>query len=285
MIDTYTHQYIETNGITLHVVTAGDPSDEPVLLMHGFPECWYCWHHQIDYLSQNGYYVIAPDQRGYNLSDKPQGVKNYHIDLLAKDMTGLIGAMGYEKMYVAAHDWGGVVAWWIATNYPHYLKKLMILNAPHPHSLTDFREFNLGQVFKSWYIFFFQIPHIPEWFTRRNNFFRESMVGSRSDSITEADYQIFEKAWSQPDALTSTINWYRASFRYLQGGKLPPDGSLDVQTRIVWGEDDKFLGKALAERAKRLCQDAELHFVPNATHWITHDEPAIVNQHMSEFFI
>lgn len=277
-------QQIETNGIHLHVVTAGNPSDTPIMLLHGFPECWYCWHHQIDSLSRNGYYVIAPDQRGYNLSDKPEGVKNYHIDLLAKDITGLIEMMGYENIYLAAHDWGGVVAWWIATHYPQYLKKLMILNAPHPHSLTDLREFSLSQIRKSWYIFYFQIPRLPEWLIRRNNSFRNSMVGSSPDSITEEDYEVFEEAWSQPNALTSTINWYRAAMRYLFPSKLPPDGSIDVPVRIVWGEDDDYLGKPLAERANRLCKNGDLVYVPNATHWITHDTPDIVNQHMSEFF-
>ncbi len=278
------HQYIETNGITLHVVTAGNPSDEPVMLLHGFPECWYCWHHQIDYLAQNGYYVIVPDQRGYNLSDKPIGVKNYHIDLLAKDITGLIEAMGFDSMYVAGHDWGGVVAWWIATHYPQYYKKLMILNAPHPNNLTDLREFSLSQIMKSWYIFFFQIPRLPEWSIRRNNSFREFMVGNRPDAITEADYKIFEEAWSQDGIYTSTINWYRAALRYLFPGKLPPDESITMPVRIIWGEQDAFLGKPLAERATRLCKTADIYYVPEASHWITHDTPDIVNQHLSEFF-
>ena len=283
MSDNYTYKTIETNGISLHVVTAGDPSHEPIVLLHGFPEFWYGWHKQIDYLAQQGYYVIVPDQRGYNLSDKPKGVKNYHIDLLAKDITGLIEVMGYTQVYVIAHDWGGVVAWWVATHYPQYLKKLMILNAPHPNNLSDTREFDLSQLLKSWYIIFFQLPLLPEWISKHTNTFRDAMVGSHDQSFTEEDFQYYEKAWSQPDVITSTINWYRAAVRYLMGQPLPPDESIDVEIRMVWGEEDKFLGKPLAQRALRLCSNGELYFIPGATHWIAHDEPEVVNQHIIEF--
>jgi len=278
-----THQYIETNGIKLHVVTAGNPSDEPVMLLHGFPEFWYCWHHQIDYLAQNGYYVIAPDQRGFNRSDKPIGVDNYHIDLVAQDITGLMEAMGYQQMYLAGHDWGGAVAWWIATHYPQYLKKLAILNAPHVNNLTDLREFHLSQIIKSLYIFFFQFPDIPEWVLTNTDSLRESLVGNRDDTFTEEDYAMYQQAWSQPNAITSTLNWYRAAFR-LFGQSLPEDGSINVPIRIVWGEDDNYLGKPIAERGKRLGSNVELYYIPGATHWITHDEPEMVNHHLSGFF-
>lgn len=285
MLDSYIYQNIETNGIKLHVVAAGHPANKPIILLHGFPEFYYGWHKQIDYLVDNGFYVIVPDQRGYNLSDKPKGVKNYHIDLLAKDIIGLMQVFGYQQINIAAHDWGGVVAWWIATHYPETIEKLMVLNAPHPNNLNDLREFSPSQLLKSWYILYFQLPSIPEWgIGRSNNSFREFMVGNRPKSFTEEDFEIYEKAWSQPHAITSTINWYRAAFRYLFPSRLPKDESIHMPVRIVWGAQDKFLGKPLAERAMRLCSNAELFFIPSASHWIAHDEPDIVNQNIVEFF-
>jgi len=282
-----THQHIETNGIKLHVVTAGDPSAEPIFLLHGFPETWQCWDHQIPFLVENGYYVIAPDQRGYNLSDKPEGVQNYRIDILAQDIIGLIEAMGYEKVYLGAHDWGAAVAWQIATHHPQYLKKCAILNVPHPSIVTaDFRRFNLKQIARSWYMFFFQIPLFPEWFARQNDWWDAALLrkSSHPDTFTEEEIAHYKDAWSQPNAMRSMINWYRAAFRYSIFSGTPSKGSITVPILMLWGEQDIALGKHLAKRSIQLCNDGELIFFPDATHWITHDEPATVSQHFTEFF-
>jgi epoxide hydrolase 4 len=151
-------QFVRVGDINLHIVTAGDKDGEPVMLLHGFPEFWYGWRYQIPYLAEKGYCVIVPDQRGYNLSNKPDGISNYTIDILADDIRQLINTLGYDKVNLVGHDWGAAVAWWVATLYPEVIKKLVILNVPYPSVITDYLRGNIKQVFKSWYIGFFRYP-------------------------------------------------------------------------------------------------------------------------------
>ena len=151
------HSYIETNGIRLHVVQAGPQSGTPVVLLHGFPENWRCWRRQIPALVEAGCRVIVPDQRGYNLSDKPEGVKAFSMDELFKDVIGLIDVLGYEKVNLVGHDWGAAVAWVVANQHPERLHRLGILNVPHPEVMKRFLKRDLEQLRRSWYIFFFQL--------------------------------------------------------------------------------------------------------------------------------
>jgi pimeloyl-ACP methyl ester carboxylesterase len=163
------HSYIETNGIKLHVVQAGPKSGVPVVLLHGFLEFWYGWRHQIPALVEAGCRVIIPDQRGYNLSDKPKGVKNYEVFTLAEDIIGLINALGYEKVNLVAHDWGAMVAWTLANKYPERLHRLSIMNVPHPAVMQKFLRRDLEQIRRSWYVFFFQLPWLPEAGMKQDN--------------------------------------------------------------------------------------------------------------------
>ena len=152
------YEYIETNGIRLHVAQAGSDDKPLVILLHGFPEFSYGWRKQIPYLVEAGYRVWAPDQRGYNLSDKPEGLAAYSIDELAADVIGLIDAAGEKKVFLVGHDWGAAVAWWVAAKYPERLKKLITLNVPHHSVMRKTLRSNFSQLRKSWYIGFFQIP-------------------------------------------------------------------------------------------------------------------------------
>ena len=207
---------IATNGINLHVAEAG-PEDGPlVILLHGFPEFWYGWRHQIGPLASLGYRVIAPDQRGYNTSDKPPGVGSYALDKLSDDVVGLIDALGRDRARVIGHDWGGVVAWASILRHPSRFDRAVILNAPHPDAFFRELKGNLGQWLKSWYTFFFQIPWLPEAALRRHDFamlvdgLRRS---SRDGTFSPEDIERYRQAWSEPAALNSMIHWYRAAFR------------------------------------------------------------------------
>ena len=161
--------YIHANGIKLHYIEQG--KGELVVLLHGFPEFWYGWRNQIPVLAKQ-YRVVAPDMRGYNLSDKPENVSDYKIETLAKDIAELIKALGEERAIVVGHDWGAAVAWAVAALHPEVVKKLAILNVPHPNEMKRaFEGFNLAQWMKSWYIFFFQLPFIPELFVGTERFF------------------------------------------------------------------------------------------------------------------
>jgi len=155
-------QFVKTNGIRLNVLQE-DPKDGPlVILLHGFPEFSYSWRKQIGSLTEAGFRVWAPDQRGYNTSDKPDGLDAYSLDELAADVIGLIDAAGVEKALIVGHDWGASVAWWTAGKYPERIHKMVVMNVPHGGVMQKHLKKSLTQLRKSWYMFFFQIPWLPE---------------------------------------------------------------------------------------------------------------------------
>jgi epoxide hydrolase 4 len=289
--DTLSFQRIVTNGINLHVASTGSPQAPLVILLHGFPEFWWGWRKQIPALEEAGYALLIPDQRGYNLSDKPNPVAAYNIEILAQDILGLMDAFGRKKVFLVGHDWGATVAWTIALRHPERLHGLAILNVPHPHVMQQFLTSDLTQMRKSWYIFFFQLPKIPELMLQMNhyaNLRRALQVSSGISSFDQADLRVYTEAWSQPGALTGMINWYRAIFRrslrslFTPGmGELP---QVKVPTIILWGEQDIALRLEMAEASIKLCERGQLFLFPKASHWIQHDESDQVNAHLVRFF-
>ena len=283
----YEITYIEANGIKLHVVMAGPKDGQPVFLLHGFPEFWYGWRKQIPSLAEAGYRVIVPDQRGYNLSDKPKGVKSYRVDTLVKDVLGLIDALGYEKVNLIGHDWGAVVAWAFAIWHPERLHKLGILNVPHPAVMFNFlRRGDPEQLRRSWYIFAFQLPWLPETMLRSKNWRGGARVLRGSGKIhtfTNEDIAEYKKAWSQPGAMTAMINWYRALLRYRP--RMPKDPRVTVPTLMLWGMQDVALSHRMARPSMDYCDDGKLVFFEDATHWVQHDETEAVNQLLIEFLL
>jgi pimeloyl-ACP methyl ester carboxylesterase len=280
----YDHHLISTNGINLHVVQSGPKDGRLVILLHGFPEFWYGWRHQIPYLAEKGYRVWAPDQRGYNISDKPEGIRNYNLDLLAADVNGLIDASGREKVYLVGHDWGAVVAWWTTLKYPQHVQKLVILNAPHPAVSARTMRDDPEQRRRSRYFLFFQLPWLPEMLLRANNWrvTVESLIKtSAPDTFVEEDIEYYREAWSQPGAFTSMLNWYRAVFQARP--KSLPSPHIRVPIRILWGARDPFIIREAAEMSLKFLDNGELFYFENATHWIQHEEAEDVNRHLSEF--
>ena len=152
---------LHINGISLHVVLAGSPSGKPLIFLHGFPEFWFAWRRQIDHFVSSGYRVIIPDQRGYNLSDKPAGIANYSIDLLARDVVGVLDNVADSKAFVVGHDWGAAVSWYLAARYWDRIHRTAMLSVPHPRVLIKNLIMNPAQLRKSWYMFFFQLPGYP----------------------------------------------------------------------------------------------------------------------------
>lgn len=274
-----------TNGVNLHVVMAG-PQDGPlVILLHGFPEFWYGWRKQIPALAKAGYHVWAPDQRGYNRSDKPAGVDAYHIDTLARDIVGLIEASGREQVYLVGHDWGAAVAWWVAGNYPQHIKKLAILNVPHPAVMRRTVLEDEEQRKKSWYIFFFQLPWLPERSLSANdytNLVRALKGSSRRGTFNAEDIAAYKQAWSQPGAVTSMLNWYRAAVRHQD--KAQELERIRPPTLMIWGANDIALSRTMAQPSIDLCDEGRLVFLEEASHWVQHEEPEMVNRLLLEFF-
>ncbi len=279
------HHLVQTNGVTLHVVQAGPKDGALVILLHGFPEFWYGWRKQIDALAKQGFRVWAPDQRGYNLSEKPNGIASYALDVLARDIVGLIDASGHDKAYVAGHDWGAMVAWGLALAHGDRLHKVAILNVPHPLVFSETVRSDPAQMLKSWYVGYFQIPVLPELGMRLGGSMmaaRALLSTSRPGTFTDADIAQYVKAWSHPGAWTGMINWYRA---IVQTPPAPAgDMRVHVPTLVIWGAKDAFLTVSMAQKSVERCDDGRLVLFDQATHWVQHEEAYQVSALLGEWF-
>jgi epoxide hydrolase 4 len=274
---------IPTNGIHLHVAEAG-PSDGPlVFLLHGFPEFWYSWRNQIAPLAARGFRVVAPDQRGYNLSDKPKGITSYDLDQLGDDVLGLADYFGHKKFAVVGHDWGASVGWWLAGQQHARVQPLAVLNAPHPAIWIEAMRNNPDQKRKSTYVRLFQIPWLPEALIGLDRSkalskgFRDSV---RAGAFTDADLKEYRTAWSQRGALTAMINYYRA----LLSKPLAPamEYRISCPTLIIWGKRDAYGVPELAESSRSLCNKGRIVWLDQSTHWVQHDEPKRVTELLTE---
>lgn len=283
-------QFIETNNITLHCKVAGNPQNPLLILLHGFPEFWYAWHKQIPALAEK-YYVVAPDMRGYNLSSKPEGVKNYTTQMLVNDILGIIKWANKPDAYLVGHDWGGIVAWQVASFHPEKIKKLAVLNIPHPAELINqiLKKGNWRQFLKSWYILFFQLPTLPEKYVGKNIplFFKKALKGwsINKQAFTDEDIQTYIAAFPNQQSFTAPINYYRAALRYPAkhvNGRLP----LKIQCPVLmlWGENDRALGKELTYNTYKYCaSELQTLYVPNCSHWIQHEKPEWVSEQLLQF--
>jgi pimeloyl-ACP methyl ester carboxylesterase len=276
--------FFQNGGVRLHAVAAG-PKDAPVVvLLHGFPEFWYGWHRQIEPLAAAGFRVIVPDQRGYNQSSKPRGVRDYALSELTLDVMAIADQLGQRKIFLAGHDWGAAVAWNTALSYPERIARLAILNVPHPSVMRRYLTSDLGQLRRSWYMFFFQLPLLPEALFSANSFRMGISTlerSSRAGTFSMEDLARYRAAWSQAGAVRAMIHWYRAAFRFRPHFA---DRTVRVPTRILWGERDRFLLSKMAEASLRYCADAEVISFPDASHWLQHEEPARVSELLIEFF-
>ena len=288
MTEAWTHREGRVNGIRLHWVEQGE--GPLVVLLHGFPEFWYAWRHQIPALAGAGFRAVAPDLRGYNLSEKPRGVKAYRIEALLGDLEGLIALLGAEqgdtRAHVVGHDWGGAFAWYAPLFLPERLLSLALLNAPHPLAFRRELRSSPAQRKKSSYVFFFQLPWLPERRIRAGNYALLAKMLRRDPvtrgAFTDEDIRLYTEALARPGALTAAVNWYRAALRYPPrvGSRNWPDG---LKTLVVWGERDCYLGPGLLEGLDRWVPDLTIERIPDASHWVQADAPARVNDLLVAF--
>jgi epoxide hydrolase 4 len=285
-IDTnkYERQLVKINDVILHIVKAGPEDGELIVLLHGFPEFWYGWHNQIDALAEAGYRVLIPDQRGYNGSDKPKEVYQYTIEKLVGDVNGLIRWAGRDSAYVIGHDWGAMVAWWLAILNPRRVKKLGILNVPHPQVFGSTVGKDPEQTLRSWYAGFFQLPFLPEAFLSAANYEGAAQVlkgSSKPDTFSKEDIERYREAWAKPGAIRSMLNWYRA---YVQIPPAKPDNMrLKMPVLMIWGMKDLALSSKMAAPSIALCDNGRLVTIPDATHWVQHDAADQVNGLLLDF--
>jgi pimeloyl-ACP methyl ester carboxylesterase len=271
-------------GVRLHAVVSGPADGEPVVLLHGFPEFWYGWRKQIGPLAAAGFRVIAPDQRGYNASDKPPRVEDYAIDKLAADVVAVLDHLGLPRAAVVGHDWGGGIGWWLALTRPDRLSRLVVLNCPHPEAMARAVTGDLGQLMRSWYIFAMQLPRLPEWGFRRNGYrsLADTMrQTSAPGTFTDAELDVYRQAWAQPGALTGMVNWYRAAVRH--SPPIPQHPRVTVPTLLIWGGRDRFAKPKLARASIDFCDAGRLEYWPWASHWVQHEEAARVNRLLTDF--
>jgi epoxide hydrolase 4 len=287
------HGYAQVNGIQLHYAEAGSGEDL-VILLHGFPEFWYSWRHQLTALGKT-YHVVAPDMRGYNLSDKSPRVVDYRIEVLVEDVLGLINHFGADKAAIVGHDWGAGVAWAVAQKYPERVSKLAALQVPPAAAWRA--NLTLRQLLRSWYMFFFQLPRIPEWAISRKNLggldrtFKETVA--RKGSFSDADIEIYKEALRQPGALTGAINYYRANVRRLisRGSTLERDngesrrnGRIRVPTLFIFGEQDFAILPATVRGVEKFV-DAPYREVriADSGHWVQNEAADEVTAALLEF--
>lgn len=275
------HSYINTNGVKLHYVTQGKGS--LMLMLHGFPEFWYSWRHQIPEFAKY-FQVVAVDLRGYNHSDKPKKRSAYVMDELVKDIEGIIKGLGYEKCILVGHDWGGAIAWNFAYTHPQMLEKLIVLNIPHPGKLTQGLS-TFRQLLRSWYILFFQLPFLPELCLQAGDYrmIEKNFKAAAIDKslFTEEDIRAFKDAVIKPGALTAMLSYYRNIFNQKMLRK--NWGIINIPTLIIWGENDTFFDKELTYETQNYVTSLQIKYVPNCNHWVQQEKPELVNHYIREF--
>lgn len=277
------HEYINSNGIRLHYVTQG--TGPLMLMLHGFPEFWYSWRHQIPEFAKD-YQAVALDLRGYNDSDKPRQQSAYTIDQLVEDVAGVIRGLGHDKCILVGHDWGGAIAWNFAYTYPEIVERLIVLNIPHPAKFAEGIR-TPQQLLRSWYMLFFQLPWLPESLIQFSDYqlienaFKRMAVDKTA--FTQADIEAYKDAAAKRGALTAMLNYYRNIF---QQRMLTQNWSvLQVPTLMIWGENDSALGKELTYGTEAYVKHLRIKYIPNCSHWIQQEQPQLVNQYIREFLV
>lgn len=287
------HRYATVNGVRLHYVTAG--KGRTILFLHGFPEFWYAWKNQLEEFG-SAYRAVAPDLRGYNLSAKPAAVEDYRLSLLVEDIKALADHLKAKPFILVGHDWGGVVAWAFALRYPHDLQKLIIINAPHPTIFQRELRENPAQQKASQYMLLFRRPDAEQVLSANQYATLVQAVlaqGLQRGYFTDEDRKAYLAAWSQPGALTGGLNYYRAA----RIGPSSPDdatgqtgmvqefpgGVITVPTLVIWGERDTALLPGNLEGLDRYVSSLTIHRIPDASHWIVHEKPDLVNSLIRTF--
>ena len=285
----FEHGYAEVNGLRLHYAAAGKG---PLLLfLHGFPEFWYAWRHQLADL-RDRFRAVAIDTRGVNLSSRPAEVAAYHLDHLAADPAALIGHFGFEKAMVIGHDWGGITAWWLAIKHPELLDRLVIVNAAHPGVFERLLRDEPRQQAASAYMQAFRSDRGEELLSRDDfGAFRQNILapGRAAGHLSDADVDAYLAAWRQPGGLAGGLNYYRANRRHgpAEDGApapMPPaETRVEVPTLVIWGERDPYFVPENLDLMPDYVADLRIERFPDNDHWIVHQMPAEVSRLIGAF--
>jgi pimeloyl-ACP methyl ester carboxylesterase len=281
--NTIQHHYAQVNGIRMHYVRAG-AGERLVVLLHGFPQCWYTWRYQIPALAEH-YTVIAPDLRGYNETEKPRW--GYEMDGLVQDIAELVRVAGYERGTVVGHDWGGVIAWSLAIARPELVERLVTLNTPHPGRFGPGARMSPRQLLRSAYIVLFQIPAVPELVIRLGDydmvegFIRKDMVDRRR--MSDDDMRFYRQALARPGALHAALTYYRRALLHT-GGIFHGTGlHVRAPTMMIWGEPDRYFGSELIKGTGRFVPNLRVEMIPRCSHWVQEEAAPRVTELLLDF--
>jgi pimeloyl-ACP methyl ester carboxylesterase len=276
-------QHVELDHVTLHYAEAGPTDGAPVLLLHGYPDLWFTWEEQLQRLARRGYRVLAPDQRGYGRSSKPPHVKAYRLQTLGDDMASLLRRLNATPAHVVGHDWGGVVAYRLAAAYPELVRSLTIVNAPHPEAYRKVLFSSLEQLWRSWYIFMFQIPGLAEWINEVDDSALLLRLLASTAPRSQAELERYRIELRNPSAARTPLYWYRAAVRYdLFQTKRAPVPLIETPTQILWGKRDPALTFRICEESARFYRQVEVHTF-DASHWPFLELPDAFDARLSAF--
>lgn len=272
---------INCNHISINVVTAGPVDGKMILLLHGFPESAESWMAQIKYFADLGHFVVAPDQRGYNETSAPNSIKDYLLDTLAQDMLVLVKHFKKEKVFIVAHDWGALVGWYLITFFPENFEKAVIVSAPHWNIFKKYLLTHPLQIIKSWYIFFIQLPVLPELVFSLNSY--SVLLSMLKKSNFPDDMALpLKQSLIKHKKLRFMFNWYRA-MRYLKTKNMKT--KIPVPTLIIWGEKDSYCLSEMAWLCRNYCDDSKVVILKDVGHWPHHQRPDEFNSLVEAYFI
>ena len=260
------HKFASVNGITLHYVEEG--SGPLVVLLHGFPEFWFAWRHQIPALANAGFRVVAPDLRGYNESSKPEAIDDYRFTTIISDIAALIEQLG-APCILAGHDWGGLLSWYLAMSRPQLVRKLVVLNIPHPAPFLRELRRSTSQKLRMAYQLFFKPPVLPELLMR----VLLPLIRRHPE---------YRRAWSKPGARRGMANYYRAIHRH-RGELQPLMAPISVPTLLIWGEKEPVFTRATTEDFDKWVPNLTIARIAGAGHFVMTDEPELVNEALVRF--
>lgn len=278
-----TDGWVNGDGVRLHYVARG--SGPLVVLLHGFPELWYGWRHQLPALAAAGFRAVALDLRGYNLSGRPTRVEDYALHRVAADVEAAIAELGGPAHAVVGHDWGGMAAWRLSVQQPDAFGRLAILNAPHPNRFRELLR-RPAQLARSWYVGAVQLPWVPEWLLRRGD--HAALVAAlraehaRPGALTRADEAVYRAALRMPGAVHAALSYYRAAARRPRHALAAPR-TTPHPTLVLWGMRDGALVRANVDGLERWVPDVRVERVEEARHFVQWDAPARVNAALVAF--
>ena len=275
------HRFADLGGIRLHYVEAG--AGPLVICLHGFPDFWYSWRHQIPALVAAGFRVVAPDLPGYNRSDKPRRIDSYRDDVIADDIADLVDALGEDRAHVVGHDWGGAIAWIFAMRHHAMLDRVVVMNCPHPVTFAKAMS-DPGQLVRSWYIGFFQVPLLPEIALSANRYAAlRRLYPTSTGAFTAQDIDRYLEAADRSERFRGGLNYYRAAAR--RNPMRPREDLRPVERPglVIWGDGDGVLKPELAEVSPRWGPDVRIEHIGTAGHWVHHEEPDVVNELLTGF--